>query len=221
MKKILILIISIYLPNLFLTFEGFDVTKLKLSKETDQIMIVVPLNNHTYTANFYFYVKKQDKWFEYLISEAHIGQNGLGKEREGDRKTPVGIYSFNCYFGIADNPGTKLSYIKLNDSLYWDGDSNSTNYNLLVNIETYKDFDTTESEHLIEETLGYQYAMNMNYNEDRVAKKGAGIFLHCYTERPYTAGCVALPENNMIKVLKMANENARILIDYIDNIYNY
>ena len=221
MKNILILILSIYLPSLFLSYEGFDVTKLKLSKETDQIMIVVPLNNDTYTANFYFYIKQKDKWFEYIISEAHIGKNGLGKEKEGDRKTPIGIYKFNCYFGIADNPGTNLPYIKLNDSLYWDGDSNSINYNLLVNIETYKDFDTKESEHLIEETLGYKYAMNMNYNEDRIPKKGSGIFLHCYTKNPYTARCVALPENNMIKVFKMVNKEARILIDYKENIYNY
>ena len=34
-------------------------------------------------------------------------------------------------------------------------------------------------------------------------------------------GCVGLPENNMIKVLKIVNENARIIIDYMDNIYNY
>ena len=81
-------------------------------------MIVVPLNKDPYTANFYFYIKKQNKWFEYLISEAHVGQNGLGKTQQGDRKTPIGAFKFNCYFGIADNPGTKLPYIKLNDSLY-------------------------------------------------------------------------------------------------------
>ena len=63
--------------------------------------------------------------------------------------------------------------------------------------------------------------MNMNYNEDRIPKKGSGIFLHCYTKNPYTAGCVALPENNMIKVFKMVNKEARILIDYKENIYNY
>ena len=221
MKKVLFLLLLFYLPNIFLTFEGFDVTKLKLSKETDQIMIVVPLNKDPYTANFYFYIKKQDKWFEYLISEAHVGQNGLGKTQQGDRKTPIGAFKFNCYFGIADNPGTKLPYIKLNDSLYWDQDPNSQNYNLMVNIETYKDFDTKECEHLIDETLAYQYAMNLNYNEDRNPYKGEGIFLHCYTKGPYTGGCVALPENNMIKVLKIVNENARIIIDYIDNIYNY
>ena len=221
MEIIYILIILISLPNLFLSYIGFDVQKLKISSETDQIMITVPLGKDTYFANFYYYIKKQNVWFEYLISEAHIGQNGLGKEKEGDRKTPIGVYKFNSYFGIANNPGTKMPYIKLNDSLYWDGDSKSENYNLMVNIEVYQNFDKAESEHLIEETLGYQYAMNMNYNEERIPYKGAGIFLHCYTERPYTAGCVALPHTFMEKVLKNVSKDAVIIIDYKENIYNY
>ena len=36
----------------------------------------------------------------------------------------------------------------------------------MVNIDTYKDFDAKENEHLIGETLRYQYAMNKNYNEE-------------------------------------------------------
>ena len=86
MKQILFFILSFYLSNLCLTFEGFDVSKLKLSNETDQIMIEVPLNKDPYTSNFYFYIKKKDKWFEYLISEEHIGQNGLGKTIQGEVK---------------------------------------------------------------------------------------------------------------------------------------
>ncbi len=91
----------------------------------------------------------------------------------------------------------------------------------MVNIETYTNFDTSESEHLIEETLGYQYAMNMNYNELGVPKKGFAIFLHCYTEREYTAGCIALPHKNMKTVMIKVSKDALILIDVLENIYNY
>ena len=77
----------------------------------------------------------------------HISK-GLGKEKEGDKKTPVGIYQFNEYFGIYDNPGTELPYIKVNKSHYWDGDNNSDRYNQLVNIETYTNFNVKKSEHL-------------------------------------------------------------------------
>ena len=207
--------------NLTFCLNEFDVSKLKISSETDQIMIVVPDDKIPYSATFYFYAKARNRWFEYLVSEAHIGKNGLGKEKEGDGKTPIGAFKFNKYFGIADNPGIKLPYIKLNNSLYWDGDSNSEKYNQMVNIETYQDFDKSQSEHLIDEILAYQYAMNINYNEERIPQKGSAIFLHCYSNNPYTAGCIALPQSNMLKVIKNTNEKARIVIDYKENIYNY
>ena len=47
------------------------------------------------------------------------------------------------------------------------------------------------------------------------------IFLHCFTKKSYTGGCVALPEQNMIKVFKKINKNAVIIIDVKQNIYNY
>ena len=220
MKLIFFLSALICLAN-FLSIEVFDVSKLKVASQTDQIMIVVPSNKDSYYAHFYYYVKKQNLWFEFLNSEAHIGYKGLGKEKEGDKKTPKGIFKFNSYFGIADNPGTKLPYIKLNNSLYWNGDSNSDRYNQMVNIETYKNFDKSQSEHLIDEKTAYQYAMNINYNEEGIPYKGSAIFLHCYTKNPYTAGCVALPHSYMEIVLKNVSKNARIIIDLKENIYNY
>ena len=63
--------------------------------------------------------------------------------------------------------------------------------------------------------------MNINYNEKGVAKKGSAIFLHCYTKSPYTAGCVALPESNMLKAIRKVNKNCVIIIDLIQNIKNY
>ena len=39
--------------------QTFDVSKLKASSETDQIMIVVPECYTSYSAKFYYYIKKQ------------------------------------------------------------------------------------------------------------------------------------------------------------------
>ena len=200
---------------------AFDVSKLKVAEETDNIMIVVPLSYESFSAYFYYYIKEGDKWKEIMSTEARIGLNGLGKEREGDKRTPIGKFIFNCYFGIKDNPGTTLPYVKITESMYWNGDSNSDKYNLLVDYNNYTNFDTYESEHLIEVNPGYEYAMNMNYNEERTPYKGAGIFLHCYTERIYTAGCVALPEEDMKTVLTKANKKSVIIIDVLKNIENY
>ena len=114
-----------------------------------------------------------------------------------------------------------MPYIKLNESLYWVSDPKSPKYNQMVNIETFKDFDLNLSEHLIEETVAYKYAMNINYNLNCIPGMGSAIFLHCTNELLYTLWCVSLPEKNMIKVIKNANEKAVIIIDEYKNIYNY
>ena len=216
-------ILLIYLCNFFLikASQRFDISKLKISSQTDQIMIVFPQSYHSYKASFYYYIKKNNIWEEFLVSQAAIGKDGLGLESEYDAKTPVGAFRFNKYFGIEDNPGTKLPYIKLNESLYWNSDSLSTKYNQMVNIETYSEFNKDISEHLIEYTLPYRYAMSINYNEEAIPYKGSAIFLHCFSNYPYTSGCVAVPLYNMIKIFKKVNRNAIIIIDLEDNIYNY
>ena len=225
MEKNLLLLLLFYLISIIFVNSSptFDITKLKASQETDQIMLVIPYTYTGYSARFYFYIKKEDgNWHEVINSDAHIGKNGLGKTREGDIKTPVGKFNFTKYFGIYDNPGTKMDYLKVNDSIWWNCDSASDEYNIMVNTDYYKkDFDKNESEHIIKYNPGYEYVMSINYNPERTKKKGCAIFLHCYTKNPYSGGCVALPRENMKKVMKLTNGKSLIIIDELKNIYNY
>ena len=218
MKMFLIILIYSFI---FVINSTINISKIKESSKTDQLIFVIPQNKKTSIADFYYYVKKNEVWTKVFTAKAYIGKNGLGKEKEGDYKTPIGVYKFNKYFGINDNPGTRMPYIKLNNSHYWNGDSESNRYNRMVNIETYKNFDKKKSEHLIEEKTAYKYAMNINYNENGIPYKGSAIFLHCYTNNQFTAGCVAIPEKDMIKVMKNINKKASIIIDILDNIYKY
>ena len=141
-----------------------DISKLKISKDTDQIMIVIPEKYTSSRATFFYYIKEGEEWKIFLKTEAYIGRDGLGLQSEDDVKSPIGLFNFTKFFGIADNPGTKVPYIKLNDSLYWVSDPKSSKYNQMVNIETFTDFDKQLSEHLIDENIAYKYAMNINYN---------------------------------------------------------
>ena len=131
------------------------------------------------------------------------------------------MYKFNAYFGIEDNPGTDLPYLKVNKSHYWDGDSNSKRYNTLVNIETYKEFNTSDSEHLIEYNPGYVYALNIDYNKEQTPKKGAGIFLHCFTRNKYTLGCVAIHKYDLYYIYKEVNKDCYIIINTKENMTQY
>ena len=213
------LISMIFLLN---PINTFDVSKLKAASTTDQIMIVSSNNPDSSYATFYYYLKDTTgNWKEYIKAEAHIGKSGLGKTKEGDNKTPIGQFKFTKYFGVADNPGTSVPYIKLDDSMYWNCDSKSNRYNQMVYTDFYNDFDKSVSEHLITETTAYKYAMNINYNEEGIPYKGSAIFFHCFTKNPYTAGCVAVSEETIINVYKKINQNCIIIIDIEDNIYNY
>ena len=215
------IILFLYFSLHMIKGNAFDISKLKISKETDQIMIGVPTEYTSSIATFFYYIKEGGEWVEFLKSDAYIGRDGLGLHSESDLKSPVGAFNFTKYFGAADNPGTKMPYIKVNESLYWVSDSKSPKYNQMVNIETFTDFDPELSEHLIEYPVVYKYAMNINYNPTGIPGIGSAIFLHCSNKVLYTLGCVALPEKNMLKVIKNANEKAVIIIDEYKNIYNY
>ena len=202
----------------------FDVSKLKVSSETDQIMLVIPESYSSYSAKFYYYIKgPDDKWKEIINCDAHIGKDGLGKVKEGgEYKSPIGKFKFNYYFGIQDNPGTKMPYLKVKESHWWNCDSTKKEYNTMIDTDEYgNDFDKKPSEQIIKYELAYAYAMNISYNEERIPGKGSAIFLHCFTLNPYTFGCVAIPKEKMIKVLINVNEKCIIIIDEGKNICNY
>jgi len=160
------------------------------------------------------------KWHLVMSTPGYIGKNGLGKTIEGDGKTPVGTYSFNAAFGIASDPGCAIPYIQVSDELYWSGDVNpGMQYNKMVNINQYPNLDTDNSEHLIEYTRQYQYCLNISYNEAGVPGLGSAIFLHCMgPSKPYTGGCVAIPENQMKVVMQNVKPDCTVVIDTLENL---
>ncbi len=133
------------------------------------------------------------------------------KKREGDQKTPTGLYSLDQGFGILGNPGTKMPYVKVNSQHYWCGDSYSGYYNQLIRRDETGHECT--GEHLIDYRGVYDYAVSIGYNKKGKANRGSAIFLHCSRNRA-TAGCVAISKKYMKRVLKKLDPaaNPRILI---------
>ncbi len=92
-------------------------------------------------------------WHMVMTSPGFIGKNGLGKTREGDAKTPVGVFHFNRAFGIADDPGCAIPYVKADQNTYWSGDPrDGYRYNELVNLKDLPglDLESGDSEHIID-----------------------------------------------------------------------
>ncbi|RDU24749.1 hypothetical protein DWV06_03085 [Anaerosacchariphilus polymeriproducens] len=149
-------------------------------------------------------------WKQIMSTYGYVGRNGIGKTREGDGKTPAGIYSFGRAFGVNPSPGTKITYTKVNSSHYWVDDSKSRYYNQFVSTKDVT-IDWTSAEHLIDYPIAYAYAVHIKYNPKNIPGKGSAIFLHCISGTT-TAGCVSIPKNSMVYVLRHLNRNAKIVI---------
>ena len=112
----------------------------------------------------------QGNWIQILSVEGYVGKNGMimdSERKEGCGKTPIGVYHFNKAFGIADDPGCSIPYVKVTKDLYWSSDMrDGMRYNEMVSIDDYPDLDKKNSEHLIDYSKAYQYCLNISFNEE-------------------------------------------------------
>ncbi len=156
--------------------------------------------------------KVNNMWITIMETEGFVGKNGLGKEKEGDLKTPVGLFEIGIAFGLKDDVKTNLDYYKLNENMYWVCDENSKYYNQFIDTtKVEKDWEDIKNEHLIDENIAYEYAIEIKYNKECVKGKGSAIFLHCIKNGP-TAGCVAIPSKDMKFILENIKKNGRVYI---------
>ena len=176
------------------------VANMSISRQTTQAITVVG-NGGNY-ATLTVHTKRNGVWTETLRCSARVGKNGItGNKREGDGKTPRGIYSLGQAFGLAGNPGTSRSWLQVNNNHYWVDDVNSSYYNKLVDA-SQTGIQWNSAEHLISYPTAYRYAIAVNYNTACTRGAGSAIFLHCSTGRA-TAGCISVSQNDMIRILKM------------------
>ena len=197
------------------------VGNLDVPADTAQIFTVAAFNEDATDAWISLHEKQSDgTWKMVMTTPGFIGKNGLGKTKEGDAKTPTGVFHFNRAFGIADDPGSKIAYVKVNDDLYWSGDTREGyQYNELVNIKDHPDLNLDDSEHIIDYIYHYQYCLNISYNEEGTPGLGSAIFLHCFAPaKPFTGGCVAIPEDYMRFVMQRVDEKTAVVIDTYENL---
>lgn len=154
-------------------------------------------------------------WKQLMTTPGYIGKHGLGKQAEGDGMTPVGTFSFNAAFGIAEDPGCALTYHQVTDDDYWSGDQREGyGYNEMVNLRDLPDLNTGDSEHIVDYSREYQYCLNISYNEAGTPGLGSAIFLHCLGAlKPYTGGCVAIPQEKMLTVMQQVRPDCVVVID--------
>lgn len=180
-----------------------------INNKAKQLIIVIPEKNDSSDAKITCYERKNINWMQ-VFDKMHgkIGKNGVTESKiEGDMKTPLGVYSFGIFFGSEDNIGFKFPYRKVDGKQFWVDDVESDYYN------TYQEKISSKSWKSAENLLhpAYTYAAVINYNVECIKGKGSAIFLH-KINKGATAGCIAINEKELIKVLKWLDPDKYPLI---------
>ncbi len=152
--------------------------------------------------------------FDDFIFRCSIGKKGLTKNKiEGDKKTPVGIFSLGNLFYRKDRnakPLTKLKCVPIEKDMGWCDDVKSKKYyNKLT-----KSSKNIGHEKLFRRDYKYDFLIPINYNTKRtVIGKGSAIFIHLTKKFKPTSGCIAINKKDFLILLKLINKNTKIKIN--------
>ena len=198
------------------------VAELPAAQEATQLFVVAGIGMDKTTAFVSMHQKDETgAWKQLLSTPGFVGKNGLcadADHREGCAQTPVGVYCFNKAFGIAADPGCALPYVQVDGNAYWSGDP-ERHYNQMVDIRDVPDLLLDDSEHIVGYEYQYQYCLNISFNEEGTPGRGSAIFLHCFgPQKPWTGGCVAVPENIMKRIMQTVRPDCVVVIDTFENL---
>ncbi len=189
------------------------VGRLPEAKGAAQLFVVAGVGKTTATVTMH--ERGSDgAWRQILSTPGFIGINGLGKTKEGDGKTPVGAFRFNAAFGLAEDPGCAIPYVQADGYTWWSGDTRKgMRYNQMVDLREFPSLSQKDSERIADYPVHYRYCLNISYNEQCVPGKGSAIFLHCFGPvNPYTGGCVAIPEDKLVQVMRNVRPGCVVVI---------
>jgi len=193
------------------------------SLHTQQLLVVVTDGWNSLQGTLYGFKKHKGEWILQFSNAVVVGSKGLGVgdglvqlsidtapiKKEGDLKSPAGIFKIGTAFGYASYRAAKWiknPYISATDTLICVDDMHSAYYNKLVNNDsTKKDWKSFEQMHRKDDY--YKWGLFINHNADKpVSGKGSCIFMHIWeNDHVGTEGCTAMKEDNILKILHWIN----------------
>jgi D-alanyl-D-alanine dipeptidase len=120
-------------------------------------------------------------------------------KKEGDGKSPAGVFALGTAFGDASQPlpGLKLPYLALTPSIECVDDVRSKFYNRLVDRSTVH-ADWNSSEHMRDVGEAYRWGVVVDHNAGAVPGGGSCVFLHIWGGPTHgTAGCTAMTQGEL------------------------
>ncbi len=185
--------------------------------ECQQLVVVRSPSDASTTASLQRFEKKGKKWKPVGEQVAvTVGRSGLAwgrgehapqpgqQKREGDGKSPSGVYDFGKIFGyaLASEVSFKMPYVQADDALECVDDSDSKFYNQLVDNKLVKK-DWNSSEFMHRQDHQYKWGATVNHNTAPMQPAGGScIFFHIWREPGApTSGCTAMTEENLLTML--------------------
>jgi L,D-peptidoglycan transpeptidase YkuD (ErfK/YbiS/YcfS/YnhG family) len=176
-----------------------------VAPESRQVVVVMKEESAPSAASIHLYGRKGNLWQPIAGPlPAMVGRNGLappGEKREGDGRTPSGVFPLGRAFGYETLP-TSLPYLVLTPDMIWVDDPTSPFYNRLVEKQMVGQGVSHEIMRRNDDL--YKYGIVIVYNtQPVVAGFGSAIFFHIWRDgRTPTSGCVAMAEADMLTLLR-------------------
>jgi len=175
-----------------------------IPKDAEQ-MLIVAVKSSDYSHKGFLYAIEHKKGKTVRIFDkinVSLGRSGIfssEKKREGDWATPAGFYRLGQLCSYESSIDSRMPFIQVNRDDKWIDDSTSPEYNTYVRGAT----EAKSYENLLLSSIDYKYCMVIEYNTNPVIKgKGSAIFFHITSDQyPPTAGCVAVKEQDMLRIL--------------------
>ncbi|MFB3926850.1 MAG: L,D-transpeptidase [Syntrophales bacterium] len=194
---------------------SFHAVLEKRAGDSAQVLIVSSNRPESFTARTYAFEKKNGSWRLVLTpAPSVIGAKGFappGMKKEGDGKTPSGIFPLGAAFGYEKSVATQMPYRQAAQDDVWVDDARSGDYNRWVKKGETK---AASFERMLRDDNLYKYGVVIEYNTNPVISgRGSAIFFHVWKsgEEP-TSGCVAMSESDILKILRWLNPAAKPLV---------
>lgn len=191
----------------------------------EQLVLVVSEDWEAQDAQLYCF-DKQDKHWHLVMGPmpVKIGQTGMAwgiglhptqqglTKVEGDKKTPAGIFEFGPAFGYLPKVNTHMPYRAMQQGMYCIDNSTSDYYNQIVDqlaldepVESLSSEPMRRDIHFKDDM--YKKGLFVKHNPHNEPDAGSCIFMHLLNrEGAATAGCTAMSEGNMDKLLAWLDE---------------
>ena len=181
----------------------------------DSGQLVFATNNDRSSFQVTIHLVEKNKgtwWLPFPGFPGTIGRKGfapVGGKKEGDGKSPSGIYPLETAFGYFPSVATKMPYRQATDEDVWVDDVDSEDYNKWIRGKP----NATSWERMKRDDDHYKYGLVIEYNTNPVVKgMGSAIFLHVWKDGKGTAGCVAMSEERLLEILAWLDPAKKPLI---------